>query len=157
MTSLQTQTTSSLPTIPPPAEALRRWWNTIYCQTEELWQVTTSRDTGTIYKNALWKTWQIFLLAARLLLLLTISVLGIGLFAWLLGYHCGDWLRSHLEKDNPTPVLIFKRLVEVFLLPFQLTAIWLDQELNKAFGWDLKLTKLLPPLDPKSLPAGDDA
>jgi hypothetical protein len=124
MNTIQTQT-SSLPAIPPPAEALQRWWNTIYCHTEELWQVTTNRDTGKIYKNALWKTWQIIVLAVRLLLLITISVLGIGIFVWLLGYHSGNWLREHLEADNPTPAMIVQGLWQALLFPFQYAAIWL--------------------------------
>ncbi|NJN85162.1 MAG: hypothetical protein HC881_01030 [Leptolyngbyaceae cyanobacterium SL_7_1] len=148
---------SSFPTIPPPAEAARRWWNAIYCQTEELWQTITSRDTGKIYKEATWKTGQILILLLRLLLLIGISILGVFVFVWLLGYHSGHWLREHLEADQPTPAIILNRLIAILLLPFQLTAIWLDRELNQAFGWNLKLTDLLPPPDPNLLPPSDGA
>ena len=154
MNALEPQT-SNFPTIPPPSEALQRWWNAIYCQTEELWQAITSRDTGKIYKEAIWKTGQIIILLLRLLLLIGISILGVFLFVWLLGYHAGYWFREQLEVDQPTPLTIFGKVIAILLLPFQLTAIWLDRELNQAFGWDLKLTKLLPPPEPELLPASD--
>ena len=154
MDALQTQT-SRFPTLPPPGEALQRWWNAIYCQTEELWQITTSRDTGKIYKEATWKTGQIIVLLLRLLLLIGISILGVFLFVWLLGYHSGHWFRQQLEADQPTPGSMFKKLIAILLLPFQLTAIWLDRELNQAFGWNLKLAELLPLADPKLLPPSD--
>jgi hypothetical protein len=154
MDALQPQT-SGFPTIPPLAEAVQRWWNAIHCQTEELWQTITSRDTGKIYKEATWKTGQILLMLSRLLLLIGISILGVFLFVWLVGYHSGHWLREQLEADQPTPTTVFNKLIAILLLPFQLTAIWLDRELNQAFGWDLKLTQLLPPPNPELLPSGD--
>lgn len=154
MDALQTQT-SNFPTIPPPGEALQRWWNAIYCQTEELWQAITSRDTGKIYREAIWKTGQIIVLLLRLLLLIGISILGVFLFVWLLGYHTGRWFRDYLEADQPTPLTILNRAIAILLLPFQLAAIWLDRQLKEAFGWDFKLTKLLPPADPKLLPSSD--
>lgn len=152
MNSLQSQAPAT-PILQPLKDAWLRWWNTLYCQTNELWQTISSRDTGKIYKEAIWKTWQILTQLLRLLLLLAVSVLGIVLFVWLLGFHGGRGLRAWLEADSPTPARILRKLVAVFLLPFQLLTIAIDQTLKEAFGWDLKLTQLLPPLDPELLPA----
>jgi hypothetical protein len=146
-------TTANFPTIPPPAEAWDRWWKMIYCQTEELLQATTSRNTGKIYKEALWKTWQIILLLGRLLLLIGISTVGIFLFAWLLGYHSGRWSREQLMATEPTVLMIFKQVLAILLWPFSWMAAWLDRTLKESFGWDLKLTQLVPLVEDK--PAAD--
>ncbi|WP_193198586.1 hypothetical protein [Nostoc sp. MG11] len=151
MTSLQTQT-SQPPTLQPLQDAWQRWWTTLSCQTNELWQTVTSRDTSKIYKEAVWKTWQIFTQFARLLLLVLLSIVGGFLFVWLLGFHTGRGFRIWLEADNPTPTTILKKFVAVLLLPFQLVTIWVDRTLKQAFGWDLKLTQLLPEPDPELLP-----
>lgn len=156
MDALQTRT-AGFPTIPPPAEALRRWWNAIYCQTEELWQTIISRDTGKIYREAFWKTGQIIVLLLRLLLLIGISILGVFLFVWLLGYHTGRWFRDEIETAQPTPIAILKKVLAILLLPFQLTTRWLDDQFKQAFGWNLNLTKLLPPIDPTLLPSDNQA
>jgi len=156
MNSIQTQS-PQLPTLQTIPDALQRWWTTLYCQSNELWQTVSSRDTGKIYKEALWKTWQIFTLLARLLLLLLISVLGSLIFVWLLGFQTGRGLRVWLESDQPTPMTILNKFIALFLLPFQLTTIWLDRQLKEAFGWDLKLTQLLPVPDPKLLAVAENA
>jgi len=156
MHSIQTQSPQfpALQTIP---EALQRWWTTLYCQSNELWQTVSSRDTGRIYKEALWKTWQIFTLLSRLLLLIGISILGGFVFVWLLGFQIGRGLRVWLESDQPTPMTILNKLLAVLLLPFQLATIWIDRQLKEAFGWDLKLTQLLPVPDPKLLALAENA
>jgi hypothetical protein len=145
MTSVQPKPSGSdFPTIPPLAEAGDRWWNTISCQTEELWQAVTSRDTGKIYKEAFWKTGQILFLIGRLLLLLILSGLGIFLFAWLLGYHSGVWARKQIDKTTPTPLAVLKKVWMILLTPWRLVAIQIDKILHEAFGWDLKLARLFP-------------
>lgn len=143
MTAVQPKP-SEFPTIPPLAEAWDRWWNTISCQTEELWQAIASRDTGKIYKEALWKTGQILFLFGRLLLLISLSALGIFLFAWLLGYHSGIWAREQIDQAPPTPLAILKTVLMILLKPLQFVAIAIDKILHEAFGWDLKLAKLFP-------------
>jgi hypothetical protein len=151
MTSLQPQSTQ-LPTDLSPLNGIRRWWTTLQCETSELWQNLTDRNTGKIYRSAFHKTWELISQVATILLLLLLTVVVAFCGAWLLGFQAGRQLRAWLETDNPTPKTIFAKLLSLLLLPFQVATIWLDRTFKQVFGWDLKLAELLPPADPDLLP-----
>ncbi|HIK56591.1 MAG TPA: hypothetical protein IGS37_15690 [Synechococcales cyanobacterium M55_K2018_004] len=151
MTSIQPQP-ANLPPEQMLADGVRRWWAKLQCTTTELWQNLSDRNTGKIYRSAFHKTWELLQQIGTLLLLLLLSLLGLLIGAWLLGFHTGREFRKWLEADSPTPQKIFAKLLAVLLLPFQILTIWLDRALKQAFGWDLKLTQLLPPADPDLLP-----
>lgn len=151
MTSIQPQLTNLL-SQQPDANGVRRWWMTLQCTASDLWQNLSDRNTGKIYKNAFHKTWELLSQALTLLLLLLLSVVGILIGAWLVGFHTGRETRKWLEADNPTPRVIAAKFVSLLLLPLQLITIWLDRALKAAFGWDLKLAQMLPPVDPELMP-----
>lgn len=151
MTSLQPQS-SNLPSEQAVSNGFRRWWTTLQCKSSELWQNLSDRNTGKIYNAAFHKTWELIRQIGTLLLLILLSILGVLVGTWLVGFYSGRKLREWLETDDPTPQKIFTKLLALLLLPFQLTTIWLDRTLKAAFGWDLHLTQLLPAADPTLLP-----
>lgn len=153
-TALQPQSTTNLPADQALTKGLNRWWTTLQCEVSDLWQNVSDRNTGKIYRSALHKTWELLRQVATILLLLLITIVVLILGAWLLGFQAGRKLREWLEAENPTPGTIVAKFFTLLLWPLQVFTRWLDRTLHRVFGWDLKLTDLLPPIDPALLPKG---
>ncbi len=129
----------------PLQEAVERWWKTIQVQTEQFQQTISKRDTGKIYREAFQRSWQLLKQSLTLISLIFLSIAGIFIGLWLIGFNAGRKLRDWLEIEEPTPSKIWLKLTDILLFPFRWTIILLDKALNKAFGWDFKLTEMLPP------------
>lgn len=143
MNPLQSQAT---PTVTPPIQAaLGRWWKTVNVQTEQFQQIVTKRDTGKIYREALQRSWQLFKQSLTLISLVFLSIAGILIGLWLIGFNSGRKLRDWLEIEEPTPNKIGLKITDFVLFPFRWSIILLDKALNQAFGWEFKLTEMLPP------------
>jgi hypothetical protein len=117
--------------------------NPIQYQASELWQTLTDQDTGAVYQKALQKTLHLFKQLSRFLLLLLLLVTAIVVWVWSIGFQGGSGFRIWL-KENPEPSALAIKAVEIFLLPFKVASIWLEEQAKELFGWDLKLTELLP-------------
>jgi hypothetical protein len=143
MNPLQSQATP--PTNSPVQAALGRWWKTIQVQTEQFQQTVTKRDTGKIYRDALQRSWQLFKQSLTLISLVFLSIAGIFIGLWLIGFNSGRKLRDWLEIEEPTPSKIGLKITDFLLFPFRWSIILLDKALNQAFGWEFKLTAMLPP------------
>jgi hypothetical protein len=125
--------------------AFERWWKTIQVQTEQFQQTVSKRDTGKIYREAFQRSWQLLKQSLTLISLIFLSIAGIFIGLWLIGFNAGRKLRDWLEIEEPTPSKIWLKVTDILLFPFRWTIILLDKALNKAFGWDFKLTEMLPP------------
>jgi hypothetical protein len=137
---------SPAPTTPHPIQAaIGRWWKTIQVQTEQFQQTVAKRDTGKIYRDAFQRSWQLFKQGLTLIALVFLSIAGIFIGLWLIGFNAGRKLRDWLEIEEPTPSKIGLKVTDTVLWPFRWTIILLDKALNTAFGWDFKLTEMLPP------------
>jgi hypothetical protein len=143
MNPIQSQATP--PTTSPVQAALGRWWKTIQVQTEQFQQTVTKRDTGKIYRDALQRSWQLFKQSLTLISLVFLSIAGIFIGLWLIGFNAGRKLRDWLEIEEPTPSKIGLKITDFILFPFRWSIILLDKALNQAFGWEFKLTDMLPP------------
>lgn len=143
MNPLQSQTTP-IATSPVQA-ALGRWWKTVQVQTEQFQQTLTKRDTGKIYRDAFQRSWQLFKQSLTLISLVFLSIAGIFIGLWLTGFNAGRKLRDWLEIEEPTPSKIGLKMTDFVLFPFRWSIILLDKALNQAFGWEFKLTEMLPP------------
>jgi hypothetical protein len=143
MNPLQSQATP--PTTSPVQAALGRWWKTIQVQTEQFQQTLTKRDTGKIYRDALQRSWQLFKQSLTLISLVFLSIAGIFIGLWLIGFNAGRKLRDWLEIEEPTPSKIGLKITDFVLFPFRWSIILLDKALNQAFGWEFKLIEMLPP------------
>jgi hypothetical protein len=118
--------------------------NPIHYQASELWQNLVDQDTGAIYQKALHKTVQLFKQLSRFLLLLLLLVTAVVVWVWSVGFQSGSGFRIWL-KEHPDPSALALKTVEVLLYPFRVASIWLEKQAKELFGWDLKLTELLPP------------
>jgi hypothetical protein len=143
MNPIQSQATPPAPS--PVQAALGRWWKTIQVQTEQFQQTLTKRDTGKIYRDALQRSWQLFKQSLTLISLVFLSIAGIFIGLWLIGFNAGRKLRDWLEIEEPTPSKIGLKITDFILFPFRWSIILLDKALNQAFGWEFKLTDMLPP------------
>ncbi len=143
MNPLQSQATP--PATSPVQAALGRWWKTIQVQSEQFQQTVTKQDTGKIYRDALQRSWQLFKQSLTLISLVFLSIAGIFIGLWLIGFNAGRKLRDWLEIEEPTPSKIGLKITDFILFPFRWSIILLDKALNQAFGWEFKLTAMLPP------------
>lgn len=143
MNPLQSQPT--LITKNPIQAAFGRWWKTLQVQTEKFQQTVTKRDTGKIYRDAIQRSWQLFKQSLTLVSLVFLSIAGIFIGLWLIGFNAGRNLRDWIEIEEPTPSKIGSKITDILLFPFRWSIILLDKALSQAFGWEFKLTERLPP------------
>jgi hypothetical protein len=143
MNPIQSQPTTA--PIQPIQAAFGRWWKTIQVQTEQFQQTVSKRDTGKIYRDAFQRSWQLFKQSLTLISLVFLSIVGIFIGLWLIGFNAGRQFRDWLEIEEPTPNKIWLKTTDIILFPFRWSIILLDKALNQAFGWDFKLTEMLPP------------
>jgi hypothetical protein len=117
--------------------------NPIRYQASELWQTLSDQDTGAIYQKAVHKTWQLLKQLSRVVLLLLLFVTAVVVWVWSVGFQSGSGFRIWLQK-NPEPSALAAKAIELLLYPFKVASIWLEKQTKELFGWDLKLTELLP-------------
>jgi hypothetical protein len=129
--------------------------NPIQYQATEFWQTLFDQDTGAIYQKALHKTWQLLKQLLRFFLLLLLFVTVVVVWVWSVGFQSGSGFRLWLQQ-NPDPGTIALKAIEILLFPFKIASIWLEKQAKELFGWDLKLTELLPAEPARQIPAAID-
>jgi hypothetical protein len=135
MTAIQTQSASPAPI--QTDDRVTSWWMTIQYQTSAICQNLANKETGKIYRAALWKTGQILGQFTRLLMLIGLSIVGFFVGLWLICFYKGRQLRQDLEHE-PTPQNILWKLISVLIINPVVNFIkWLKISLKREFNCTL--------------------
>ena len=119
--------------------------NPIQYQVSALQQTLFSEETGSIYLQALVKTWKLLRQIVVLALLLGLLAIAFVVWVWTKGFVSGQSFRDWLETQQPTPQQIGAEILKLLQWPFQQLVSWSNQTMT-ALTSGSSIT-LLPPAE----------